>query len=49
VLAGTLQGVIIGVLIVYGVSDLFKNRWTNKDTKSTVSRYELDDSNSRAN
>ncbi|CAG9800893.1 unnamed protein product [Chironomus riparius] len=50
VLAGTLQGVIIGVLIVFGVSDLFKNRWSaSKDSKSTVSRYELDDSNSRAN
>lgn len=46
VLAGTTQGIIVAVLIVFCVSDLYKKPESSSD-KSVGSRYELDTSNSR--
>lgn len=48
-MAGSLQGLVVALLIIYGVSDLFKNRWgSNKDKRNPNSRYELDSPNSRS-
>lgn len=49
VLAGSLQGLVVALLIVFGVSDLFKNRYNGRKSQPG-SRYELNNSspNSRA-
>lgn len=39
VLSGSLQGLVVSLIIVFGVSDLFKNRWAKRELPST--RYEL--------
>lgn len=47
VLAGSTQGLAIALIVVYGVSDLFKGRWQSEEKPTT--RYELDSNNSRPN
>jgi phosphatidate phosphatase len=49
VLAGSLQGLVVCLLIVFAVSDLFKNRWRSSEEKPAGSRYELNSQNSRSN
>lgn len=42
VLSGSLQGLVVCLLIVFGVSDIFKNRWDKKRQSLPVTtRYEL--------
>lgn len=45
-MAGSIQGLVVGLLIIYGVSDLFKNR--TKEKRIPSPRYELDSPNSRS-
>lgn len=49
-MTGSLQGLVVALLIVYGVTDLFKNKWNNiREKRHPASRYELDSSpNSRS-
>jgi phosphatidate phosphatase len=48
-MAGSIQGLVVALIIIYGVTDLFKNRWNNKKEKShPASRYELDSPQSRS-
>lgn len=50
VLAGSLQGLVVSLLIVFGVSDLFKILWRSREAKQPAgSRYELNSQNSRSN
>lgn len=46
VLSGSLQGLIVCLIIIYGVSDLFKNRWAKPDLPTT--RYELNSQRSQS-
>lgn len=48
VLAGSLQGLVVALLIIYGVSDLFQKKWSNERKNPPSLRYELNSPTSRA-
>lgn len=45
VLAGSTQGLVVCLLIVFGVTDLFKNRWGDKKSDLPITQRELNSIN----